>query len=467
MLIHNSKDGGSGQGLVWSMRIVALGALGTAIFLAWSTLVAGKVAGCGGGSVMDCNHVLQSKYSSVWGVPVSIPAALVYVILLGCLFAVKGKHEGGPIWDLISLCILSAAAAALWFTGVQVLILGMLCWYCLVVHGCGLLLAGMLVWLRPLHPERLGRLFVPSALGVLALACVQHTSPEPKTFEVTTELAVTDANVGASSMTFDMSAFDDDMVDDEATHTSEDAAASRTFEVPEEFTGDPVATMPSPTLSPTPEQTTDEKAADGELSAATKLQRYVDFRFAKVKLNTYDWPIIGSPAAEHVLLELFDYTCPHCQQMNVQLKAAQERYGDQVAILVLPVPLNKNCNPHYTKEDPRHADACELARLALSVWRLSPDQFADFHEYLFTTTPRPTALDARKQAETIVDPAKLKAYISGSSVSRYITTHANILKQAGGAPLPRVESEAFSLKGKTNNLSDLFETLESQLGVKP
>ncbi len=162
---------------------------------------------------------------------------------------------------------------------------------------------------------------------------------------------------------------------------------------------------------------------------------------------------------------MFDYTCPHCQEMNLQIKQARQRYGDKFAILTLPVPLNKNCNPHYDKVDARHADACELARLALSVWQLAPESFAEYHNWLFTA--KPTVVAARQRAETIVNPETLSKYLAGTHVSRFLAAHANILQQAGGAPLPRIESESFSLKGKTNHASDLFRTLEEQLGMTP
>ncbi len=293
-----------GSRVIWLMRFVAVGALLVAIYLAWSTLVVGSVAGCGGGAVMDCNHVLQSKYSKVLGVPVSIPASALYVVLIAALFMVNPKNstENRWAWKLSSLCVLSAAAAAIWFIAVQILILHKLCWYCLVVHSCGLLLAGFLLWLKPLDWKTIARWATPGIVAAAVVAMMQYASPEPDHFEVITELAV----VEQPSMVFDMHAWDGDFVDSgNSTETSlvEPAASADQFSPNGEtspMTGSPVIEAPSPTLTPTitPSYTPVPDEADPGESALGKPappRRYIDFRFAKVKLNTYDWPILGDP----------------------------------------------------------------------------------------------------------------------------------------------------------------------------
>jgi uncharacterized membrane protein/protein-disulfide isomerase len=476
---------------VWLMRWIAFCGLAFALYLAWSTVIVGSVAGCGDGRVMDCNHVLQSKFAKVFGMPVSIPAAVVYVVLLISLFvAASHRRSSSQIgWVVASVCILSAGFAAIWFVAVQAFLLHKICWYCLVVHSCGLVLCSLLLWIRPFDYRRLSQLAVPGMLAAITVAVIQYHSPEVKTFEVITDLAASET--GGESMVFDMSFAVGPVVADALTNARADAsfvdeatatyaaelhpandvetalfvapaeeapfAASAVDPVPAE-TESTAFEVPSPSLSPAPVESADAQPV-------TKAKRYVDFKYAKVKLNTYDWPILGSPEAPYVVLELFDYTCSHCQQMNQQLTAARKRYGQQFAILTLPVPLNRDCNPHYTRVNPRHADACELARLALSIWHLAPESFDAFHEWLFVA--KPDAIAARLHAETIVDPAALRDYVSGAHVSRYITAHANILQQAGGPPLPRIESEQFSLKGKTNAAQDLFNTLENRLGMQP
>ena len=68
-------DGPLAVGQSYYAAVIVAG-IGTAvsIFLAWSALTGDSIAGCGEGTFFSCSHVLHSKFSRVWGVPVSIPA---------------------------------------------------------------------------------------------------------------------------------------------------------------------------------------------------------------------------------------------------------------------------------------------------------------------------------------------------------------------------------------------------------
>jgi uncharacterized membrane protein len=51
-------------------------------------------------------------------------------------------------------------------------------------------------------------------------------------------------------------------------------------------------------------------------------------------------PLVGSPDAPYVVTLLFDYKCPHCQQMHFLLGEAIRRYGGKLAFALCPAPLN-------------------------------------------------------------------------------------------------------------------------------
>ena len=67
-------------------------------YLAWVAIHNGPAAGCGAGS--GCNAVLQSRWAYWLGLPVSVPAVLVYLALLGSSLLLKGPARrmmnGGP-----------------------------------------------------------------------------------------------------------------------------------------------------------------------------------------------------------------------------------------------------------------------------------------------------------------------------------------------------------------------------------
>jgi len=46
-----------------------------------------------------------------------------------------------------------------------------------------------------------------------------------------------------------------------------------------------------------------------------------------------------------VFVELFDYTCPHCQRTHEAIQGAKTKLGDRLAIISLPLPLDGKCNP--------------------------------------------------------------------------------------------------------------------------
>ena len=93
----NSRMGGSGEvrrssdvpgtghaslRMLWTLRGLCVAGLGISVYLAWTALSMTPVYGCGGGDVIDCGHVLKSKWSKVFGIPVSVPAGGLYASML-------------------------------------------------------------------------------------------------------------------------------------------------------------------------------------------------------------------------------------------------------------------------------------------------------------------------------------------------------------------------------------------------
>ena len=46
-----------------------------------------------------------------------------------------------------------------------------------------------------------------------------------------------------------------------------------------------------------------------------------------------------------MIVNLFDYNCPHCRLCILLLLEAQRRLGDQLGIVCLPMPMDSQCNP--------------------------------------------------------------------------------------------------------------------------
>lgn len=130
-------------------------------------------------------------------------------------------------------------------------------------------------------------------------------------------------------------------------------------------------------------------------------------------------PLLGSPEAPHVIVKYFDYTCASCRDMEGDLKALMAAYPDQIAVIVLPTPLNRSCNPYLKPSVPDHAQACEFARLALAAWRASPESFPEVHELLFER-PLQTIESAQKEIGELVGSEKLEAALSDPTVEELL-----------------------------------------------
>jgi uncharacterized membrane protein len=171
----------------WTLRLLCGTGLCVTGYLAWVALNSGDVAGCGSGPVWNCGHVLSSRWSKLFGLPVSVPAFFLYGVLLSALAICRPTAPRAIrrlAWGAISMCALAAGFAALWFVGLQTLAIGHLCIYCLVAHSCGIALSAAILWKRPLGTRATMRLATVSLVGVSVLIGGQLMATPPATFKI-------------------------------------------------------------------------------------------------------------------------------------------------------------------------------------------------------------------------------------------------------------------------------------------
>ena len=127
--------------LIW-VRVLLTVAIAGAGYLAWASLHHGPVAGCGTES--GCDKVLHSRWAYWLDIPVSVPALLVYVALLGATVLLQKRpapdDERGSWAAIIALSVI-VAGAALWFVGLQVFVIKAFCKFCMTAHACGFVAA--------------------------------------------------------------------------------------------------------------------------------------------------------------------------------------------------------------------------------------------------------------------------------------------------------------------------------------
>ena len=167
-----------------------------------------------------------------------------------------------------------------------------------------------------------------------------------------------------------------------------------------------------------------------------------------------------------MLAILFDYSCPHCRAAHGYLAEGIKRYDGKLGLVMLPMPLNSDCNPHWEETEPRFKDSCKLARLALAVHRAAPEKFAEFDAWLFEPEMPRSAEDARAEAERLVSAERLESALADPSVAERIaadTAAFGRLQETNpdAAALPIIMSPGFStLVGRHESADELFQSLK-------
>jgi uncharacterized membrane protein len=151
--------------------IRALAAIAAAIasYMLITSLQGGHVAGCGPAS--GCESVLASRWSSWMGLPVSAPALLLYVALFAATFRAAPRMSAAirdKAWTFLTWAACLILAAAVWFLGLQVLVVRQLCPYCLAAHAAGAA-AAILILRASGSPLRHRHVPTAAALGITLL----------------------------------------------------------------------------------------------------------------------------------------------------------------------------------------------------------------------------------------------------------------------------------------------------------
>ncbi len=508
--------------LVWGMRLLCGAALLVTGYLAVTALRSEQVAGCGGGAVFDCGHVLTSRWSKLFGLPVSVPAVALYGGMLGALWFCQSSSSASirrRAWDAIVTGAIAAGLAAVWFLSLQILAIGHLCFYCMIAHTCGLAMCGAVLWWRPVGLRRTAVLAAVSAAGVGLMISAQLLAAPPETFIIEHHAAhdvPSEATGVAGAPAAD--AFDSEFApptdDSEFAPPADDSEFQpptddgEDFELFEPFGATHTAPMPQwerresgtrrharyqhASLLPTgvitaltafltgsenaeAEQIDKPGKADAEKASnvasadpkATKPakrpeRRLVSISGGKVRLDVRQWPLLGRPDAKYVFVEMFDYTCPHCRTTHRSITGAKQKYGDDLAIVALAVPLSRDCNPTVKNNNPNHAEACELARIAVAVWRVDPPSFSRFHDWVFEPSRGRTAAQARRYAAQLVGEEAINKELARPVAGKYIAKHVELYQRVGAGSVPKLLFRDSTVVGEVRTTERLCGLIERE-----
>jgi uncharacterized membrane protein len=507
----------------WTLVVLSWLAFGIASYLAYASVTGASVAGCGAGAANGCDVVLSSSWSKWLGVPVAVLGLACYATLASLSVLLGWRSEPANRWITTAFVMLSiiAAGASLWFIGVQVFAIGDLCKYCLVTDACGILIGTFAVaaavqckLTRRASPQPRGM-----QPGVMALRtattpiAARPSSAAASTVLLSTPPSLAVALAGAvpllliliggqllfpgTTYEIEQTALNDPIkMDDAAGSRTSDPSAATThtaLRVPDPLEGNESQPSNDGELKQNPAQPSDEPQPDRaaantaappstgtETTSATPApepprERILSLLGGKLTLNTYQHPIIGSPEAPHVVVEMISYNCPHCRKLHPLVQKALDRYGDQVAVLVMPIPFEKGCNKLITDEAASHVGACGTVRRACGIARLNPRAFVKFHDFLMSGGDEPPTMEEIvPKSNGLVSRDPLREIIGSPEVKKQVEGYIDLFAQLQAKSRnPKTFGLPVQILGdhvvnkSVEKVEDLYKIWEQDLGVKP
>lgn len=166
-------------------------------------------------------------------------------------------------------------------------------------------------------------------------------------------------------------------------------------------------------------------------------QRTIAVLDGQLVLNLNEEPLMGPPDAERVVVVMFDYACPHCRHTHEVIEQFQAEHPGRLAAVLLPTPLNRDCNPHAPEETAsRFEDSCELARIAVAVYLADPTAFPAFDRWLFEPTLPRSATSARDEAIRRLGSKTFEQASADPRMQQKLTRNVHAYGQSGADYVP-------------------------------
>jgi protein-disulfide isomerase len=192
--------------------------------------------------------------------------------------------------------------------------------------------------------------------------------------------------------------------------------------------------------------------------------RLISVLNGRLTLAPHELPLLGSADSPKLLVVLFDYCCPHCRATHGYLLNGLAAHKDELAVLLLPTPLNSKCNPYWEQTEERFAHACELARLALAVWRADRAAFVRFDAWLFEPEKPRDPAEARHRAEELVPAAALDRALQDPWIDRQIEQNVAAYHNSQAERVPVILSPGMrAIVGRPESEEQLFQLLDREL----
>jgi hypothetical protein len=209
---------------------------------------------------------------------------------------------------------------------------------------------------------------------------------------------------------------------------------------------------------------------DEAKAESTNATRQVEILGGQFKLDPVQIPMIGSQQAPQLIVALLDYTCQGCRILHMQLQEAIHVFGDQLAVVYLPAPLDGACNPVVKEIYPEHTNGCQYAHLALAIWQVDRAAFPGFEQWLWAQPPFAPAEEARRFAAHwsagLTNQPVINERVE-AQLQQGIGIYQVLHRQLGRHAMPLLLVGTNVNMGSFRSTEDLCRLLQQQLSLKP
>ena len=193
--------------------------------------------------------------------------------------------------------------------------------------------------------------------------------------------------------------------------------------------------------------------------------RMVEFAGGRKSYDVSKNPRLGPADAKHVMVEYFDYQCAACRTMAGFLEAFTAKHPREVAILLLPAPLDGACNDRVP-EGGEHPGSCEIGRIALAVWKLAPAAFPAWHKAVIADA---SVASAYRHAFEAVKRETLETALSDPAIDQMIRSNIADLHHLSKSTdkLPKLLiKESRIVHGLPSGEEEFIRVIDGELGLQ-
>ena len=214
-------------------------------------------------------------------------------------------------------------------------------------------------------------------------------------------------------------------------------------------------------FGPAPQTRVINFAHTGNFDHGQGASRQVALLNGAIRLAPASLPHIGDIDAPIVLVDVMDYTCPFCRQLDDQLRKLRGEMN--FLTIITPAPMSSKCNPNYRDTGERHEDACAIAKLMLTLWFEQPQTFARAHELVMSSPDAYTLAQVRALLQREMPELKLPEHTAAQAEQMIL--HNAKLQTMLGPTLPQLMVGSTVIQGRPYTLARLRELVAKEGGA--